>query len=41
MKATRFEDRSRRLFQKATAMEQRADELDGIVRTPVSATLNE
>lgn len=29
MKATRLEDRSRRLFRKATAMEQRANELDG------------
>src|SRR5881397_563282 len=35
VKANRLQDRSRYLFTKATTMERRADELDGIVRTPV------
>src|SRR2546429_83574 len=40
VKANRLQDRSRYLFQKATTMERRADELDGIVRTPVAESLN-
>src|SRR3989442_3888178 len=40
VKANRLQDRSRYLFQKATTMESRADELDGIVRTPVAESLN-
>jgi len=40
VKANRLQDRSRYLFQKATTMERRADELDGIVRTPVPESIN-
>jgi hypothetical protein len=40
VKATRLQDRSRHLFQKATTMDRRADELDGIVRTPVAESIN-
>ena len=40
VKATRLQDRSRHLFQKATTMERRADELDGIVRTPIAESIN-
>ena len=41
VKANRLQDRSRYLFQKAQTMEHRADELDGIVRTPVPEPLNQ
>ncbi len=40
VKANRLQDRSRYLFQKATTMERRADELDGISRTPVPESIN-
>src|SRR3989442_12610355 len=40
VKANRLQDRSRYLFQKATTMERRADDLDGIVRTPVPESIN-
>src|SRR5438552_8814844 len=40
VKANRLQDRSRYLFQKATTMERREDELDGIVRTPVLESIN-
>ena len=40
VKANRLQDRSRYLFQKATTMERRADELDGIVRTPIPESIN-
>lgn len=41
VKANQLEGRARHLSQKALDMERRADELDGIVRTPVPATFTE
>jgi len=41
MKSNRLEDRARHLVQKAAKMERRADELDGISRTPMQSPLNE
>src|SRR5947209_5407952 len=37
MKSNRLEDRARHLVQKAAKMERRADELDGISRTPMQS----
>jgi len=41
VKANDLEARARRLHEKAVEMDHTADELDGIVRTPVKSSLNE
>lgn len=41
VKANRLEDRAKILHHKATGWEQRADELDGVVREPAQLEINE